>query len=62
MIDEIVRHFGGQKALAVALDVTPAAVTYWVQDGALPARRAIQIERLTEGKFKALNIPTRWSE
>lgn len=62
MIEDIVDHFGGQKALAVALDVTPAAVTYWVQDGALPARRAIQIERLTEGKFKALNIPTRWSE
>ena len=62
MIDEIVRHFGGRKALAVALNVSPAAVTYWVQDGALPPRRAIQIERLTEGKFKALDIPTRWSE
>ncbi len=61
MMKEIVSHFGGQKALADALNVSPPAVAQWVQQGAFPARRAIEIETLTEGKFRAIDIPTMWS-
>lgn len=49
----LIEHFKNQAALADALGVSPVAVHFWVQQDALPPKRAMQIERLTEGKFKA---------
>lgn len=55
MLDEIFKHFGGQMVLAETLGVDKSAVTQWKKDG-VPAFRAVQIEKLTNGKFKAVDI------
>lgn len=55
-IEELVEHFGGQYRLAGALNVSSAAVHYWIRDGALPPFRAIQIEQITNGEFLAVDL------
>lgn len=54
-MDKIIEHFGSRSALARALGVERAAVTQWLRFG-LPPARAIEIERLTGGLFKATDI------
>jgi DNA-binding transcriptional regulator YdaS (Cro superfamily) len=56
MIQEIIRQFGSQVELARQLGVTQAAVAQWVSDEKVPPYRAIQIERITDGQFKAVDI------
>ena len=56
MIQEIIRQFGYQVELARKLGVTRAAVAQWVADEKDPPYRAIQIERITDGQFKAIDI------
>ena len=56
MINEIIRRFGSQVELARKLGVTQAAVAQWVSDERVPPYRAIQIERITDGQFKAVDI------
>ena len=56
MINEIIRRFGSQVELARQLGVTQAAVAQWVADETVPPYRAIQIERITDGQFKAVDI------
>jgi DNA-binding transcriptional regulator YdaS (Cro superfamily) len=57
-VDEVVEWFGGEQVtLAKRLGVTKAAVSYWVSEGKIPANRAIQIELLTEGAIKAVDLP-----
>ena len=57
-VDEVVAWFGGEQVtLAKRLGVTKAAVSYWVAEGKIPANRAIQIELLTEGAIKAVDLP-----
>lgn len=56
MLEQIIKHFGGKLALANALGVSPPAVSLWCQLGRIPPRRAIQIEEITAGKFKATDI------
>lgn len=56
MINEIIRRFGSQVELARQLGVTQAAVAQWVSDERIPPYRAIQIERITDGQFKAVDI------
>lgn len=55
-INDVVEHFGGQYKLAGALDVSSAAVHYWIRDGFFPPMRAIQIEQITDGKFLAVDL------
>ena len=55
MLEEIFKHFGGQSALAEALGIDKSAVTQWKTEG-VPAFRAVQIEKLTQGKFRAVDI------
>ena len=55
MLDALIEHFGTQAELAKCLGVDRAAVNQWIQTG-LPARRAVEIEKLTEGKFKAVDL------
>lgn len=54
-MDEIIKHFGGKAALAKALAVERSAVSWWLREG-LPAVRAVEIERITGGQFKAIEI------
>lgn len=56
MIDDILDWFGGQSEMGRALGVSPQAVFQWCMGGKIPPARAIQIERLTAGYFKAVEI------
>lgn len=56
MIDDVIDWFGGQTETARALGVSPQAVWNWYQDGQIPPARAIQIEQITGGRFKAVEI------
>lgn len=55
--EEAVKFYGSQSKLAKALGINPASVSQWGDD--VPALRAFQIERLTNGKLKAgaLQLP-----
>lgn len=57
--DKLIRlkaYFGSYTGLAVALGITPQAVNEWRVSGKIPALSAIKIEKLTEGKIKALEL------
>lgn len=56
MFEQLFNYFGGQNKLAGKLDVTTQAVSQWVKDGKIPAARAIEIEKMTGGEFKAVNL------
>ena len=54
-MEKIIEHFGSKAELAKALGVDRAAVSWWLRNG-LPAGRAVEIERASNGKFKAVDI------
>ena len=56
MIDQVVQHFGTQVAVARELGVSKVAVHHWIKAAGVPALRAVQIEKLTAGKFKAVDL------
>jgi DNA-binding transcriptional regulator YdaS (Cro superfamily) len=52
----LIKHFTTQAALAKAVGVTPSAISQWVRRGTIPAEHAITIERVTDGKFRAVDL------
>lgn len=57
MINEVLKYFkNNQSELARELGIAPSAVAQWVMSGKIPPLRAIQIEKLTMGKIKAIDI------
>ena len=56
MIKHVLKHFGGTTKLAALLNVSTPAVSQWVSDGVIPPLRAIQIEQLSDGVFKAAEL------
>lgn len=54
-MEQLIKYFGSKAALAKVLNVDRSAVTLWGIEG-LPPKRAIQIERITSGVFKAVDI------
>ena len=54
--EEVVEHFGNQANLARKLNVTRQAITLWKTAGGIPAGNAVQIEKITCGKFKAVDL------
>jgi len=56
MIEEIIEWFGSKSKMAKRLGVDRSAVTHWQSKGNLPPLRAIQVERMTGGKFRAVDI------
>lgn len=56
VLDELIVHFKSQSNLAAALGVSVPAVSQWMANGFIPAKRAVHIERLTGGKFKAIDL------
>ena len=55
-IKEIIAHFGNQSILARKLGIKPQAVQQWIFRDHLPIRRAIEIERITEGRIRLKDI------
>lgn len=53
-VDDVVAHFGSKNKLAIALGVTPPAISKWKEY--FPKGRAYQIEVMTNGKFKARDL------
>ena len=56
MIKTIVEYFGGVAETARLLDVSQPAVSQWLKNNRIPPARAVQIEVLSEGNFKAGGI------
>jgi len=56
ILNEIVEHFGSQSELARALGIDRANVSMWIANRTVPSVHAINIERLTKGKFRAVEI------
>ena len=52
----VIAYFGSGNKLAGALDVSSAAVSQWVAKGHFPPLRAVQIEKITDGKVKAVDL------
>lgn len=50
--EDVVNHFGSQAAIARALDVKTPSVAEWKKNG-VPAKRQMQLEKLTGGALKA---------
>ena len=54
--ETVIEHFGNQANLARELDVTRQAITLWKIGGIIPPAQAVEIERITDGKFKAVDL------
>jgi DNA-binding transcriptional regulator YdaS (Cro superfamily) len=52
---QVIEFFGSKSAMAKALGVDKAAVSQWLRYG-LPPARAIEIEKMTNGEIKAVDI------
>lgn len=51
-LNELISYLGGPARLAEFLGVTRQIVYYWQKRGRISASAAIDVERLTDGKFK----------
>lgn len=51
-LSDAVSYFGTQQKLADALQIKQGAISSWNRDR-IPMARALQIERLTDGKLHA---------
>jgi DNA-binding transcriptional regulator YdaS (Cro superfamily) len=56
MIRHVVDQLGGVAAIARLLGVSQPAVSQWLRDGRLPPARAVQIEAITGGRFRAADL------
>lgn len=56
-IEKAIEYAGGTgQALADLLDVSPGAITKWRKEGGLPAGRAIELEQVSEGELRAIDL------
>lgn len=55
-IDALAKHFGSNNKLAKALGISHQAVSDWRKKGKIPSGAALRIEKLTEGKFNAMDL------
>jgi DNA-binding transcriptional regulator Cro len=57
--DELMRHFGTQRAVAEALDFHYQAVNNWMIRGRIPWRSQVRLEKITQGRLRADPYPGR---
>ena len=55
-IETVIQRLGGRKAMAEALGITPANISQWRATRKIPAAKAIEIERLTGGDIRAVDL------
>lgn len=62
--DEVLTHFGSQKAVADALDLSQPSISDWRRLGSIPHIRQLQLEHLTGGVLKAdeLELPRKLAD
>lgn len=56
IFEELLAHFETQAEIARQLGVTRSAVSHWFRRGEIPAEQAIQIEIVTGGKIRAVDL------
>ena len=56
IFEELLEHFDTQSEIARQLGVTRSAVSHWFRREAIPAEQAIQIEIVTDGKIRAVDL------
>ena len=56
IFEELLAHFETQAEIARQLGVTRSAVSHWFRRDAVPAEQAIQIEIVTDGKIRAVDL------
>lgn len=58
MINDIIEYFGGVQATADVFTppISRQSVHKWIINNSIPPKRAVQIEELSGGKFKAVDI------
>lgn len=63
LIDDVIKEFGGQENLAKSLGIKQGAVSQWLNSRTnMRERYALKIEKLTSGKFKAVDLCPRLAE
>jgi DNA-binding transcriptional regulator YdaS (Cro superfamily) len=55
-MESVIEWFGSQSECARQLGVNRAAVSQWMAEGGFPAARALQIESMSNGAFRAIDI------
>jgi len=56
-IKRVIKHFGSKAKLARALGIQRSNITLWLSGAKnIPPKQAINIERITDGEFKAVDI------
>lgn len=52
-IEQVIKHFGSQCAVAEALGVQQPTISNWKSRGSIPHLQQLRIEHVTKGKLKA---------
>jgi len=55
-LSDLIQYFHSQSRLGRALGVSRFVVNRWVSRGRISATAAIQVEKITQGKFKKENL------
>ncbi|AUR82040.1 DNA-binding domain protein [Vibrio phage 1.017.O._10N.286.55.C11] len=56
-MDKLLSEYNHNRSeLARELEVSPAAVQAWYEKGSIPARTALKIEHITNGRYKAVEL------
>lgn len=56
LFQEVIDYFGNQPKTAKALGIKQSSVRMWLFNGRMSADNALLVQKLTNGKFKALDL------
>ena len=55
-LERLRMYYGSQRALADVLGVSEVSVSKWMKKGMVPPRRALEIELITGGDIRAVEL------